>query len=329
LGVALLERSGIDPAPLLQSAGLSAVALREGKRVDVRCQIAFLEQLSRAVKDDWIGLTLAAGCDLRKLGLLYYVAASSHTLGEGLKRLERYARVGSEALALQVDRGKVCSIRTSYVGLERHRDRHQTEFLVLLAMRLCRHLAGRTFSPVAASFVHHRSENRRKANQAFGCDVEFDAYLDQVCFEAALLDAPLVGDDPFLNEVLVRVCEEALAVRRINASPFRTTVENTIIPLLPHGEASAVNVARLLGLSERTFARRLAAEGLSFGEILDELRRNLAVRYLAENLQAKEIAWLLGFQQPSSFSHACRRWTGKSPQEHKLGTLATAIPAEG
>jgi hypothetical protein len=211
---------------------------------------------------------LAAGCDLRKLGLLYYVAASSHTLGEALKRLERYARVGSEALALQVDKGKVCSIRTSYVGLERHRDRHQTEFLVLLTMRLCRHLAGRKFSPVSASFVHHRTGDLRRASQAFGCKVEFGTYLDEVCFDAALLDAPLVGNDPFLNEVLVKVCEEALAVRMINVNPFRTTIENTIIPLLPHGEASAVNVAGRLGFSERTFARRLAAE-------VSELRRNI------------------------------------------------------
>jgi len=327
LGVALLERSGIDPASLLRGAGLSAAALEDGKRVDVRCQIAFLEQLSRTFKDDWIGLTLAAGCDLRKLGLLYYVAASSRTLGEGLKRLERYARVGSEALALRVDRGNVCSIKTSYVGFERHLDRHQTEFLILIAMRLCRHLAGRAFSPVAASFVHHRAGDRRKADRAFGCRVEFGADVDEVCFDATLLDARLVGDDPFLNEVLVKACEEALAVRGTNVNPFHTTVENTIIPLLPHGEASAVNVARLLGYSERTFARRLAVEGLSFGEILDELRRNLAVRYLAENLQAKEIAWLLGFQQASSFSHACRRWTGKSPLEHRAAASAGRLTA--
>jgi len=51
----------------------------------------------------------------------------------------------------------------------------------------------------------------------------------------------------------------------------------------------------------------LADEDLSFGEILDELRRDFAVRYLKEDLQASQIAWWLGFQQPSAFSHACRR----------------------
>jgi AraC-like DNA-binding protein len=66
----------------------------------------------------------------------------------------------------------------------------------------------------------------------------------------------------------------------------------------------------------------LAAEGLSFGEILDQLRRDLAVRYLQENLQASQIAWLLGFQQPSAFSRACRRWTGKKPFRVSAGSVA-------
>jgi AraC-like DNA-binding protein len=121
-----------------------------------------------------------------------------------------------------------------------------------------------------------------------------------------------------------------VAVRTENVSPFRTVVENAIAPLLPHTEAQAKAVAKRLGLSERTFARRLAAVGLSFGEILDELRRDLAVRYLEEpNLQISQIAWLLGFRQQSAFSHACRRWTGKSPSEHRRSrnrSDAAAVP---
>jgi AraC-like DNA-binding protein len=118
-------------------------------------------------------------------------------------------------------------------------------------------------------------------------------------------------------------CEEAIAARAYNISPFRTEVENTIAPLLPHAEAQAKTVAQRMNLSERTFARRLAAEGLSFGEILDQMRRDLAVRYLQENLRASDITWRLGFQQPSAFSHACRRWTGKSPSDFRRGQVGT------
>ena len=160
-----------------------------------------------------------------------------------------------------------------------------------------------------------------------GCDVSFDANVDEMSFDATVKDLPLLGYDPYLNELMVKSCDEAIAARTSNISPFRTEVENIIAPLLPHGEAQAKTIARQLGLSERTFARRLAAEGLSFGEILDQLRRDLAVRYLGENLQASQIAWRLGFQQPSAFSHACRRWTGKTPSEFRRARVATLSSA--
>ena len=101
-----------------------------------------------------------------------------------------------------------------------------------------------------------------------------------------------------------------------NNGTFRVTVENTIAPLLPHGQAHAHIVATKLGMSERTLSRRLAEEGVTFIEILRQLKASLANRYLEdERMSISKIAWLLGFEDASSFSHACRRWTGKSPRE--------------
>ena len=175
--------------------------------------------------------------------------------------------------------------------------------------------------PLAASFVHHRSDGR-KIQRILGCEVSFDAYEDAMNFDASVMDLPLVGYDPYLNDMMVKHCEDAIADRAPNISPFRTEIENIIAPLLPHAEAQAKTVAHRLGLSERTFARRLAAEGLSFGEILDQLRRDLALRYLQERLPASQIAWLIGFNQPSAFTHACRRWTGKSPLAFQAGCMS-------
>jgi AraC-like DNA-binding protein len=320
LAVAEVKRRGIDPGPLLARAGLSAIALDHGGRVDVRSQIEFLELASRAVGDDFLGLTLAGQFDLRELGMLYYVAASSHRVGDALRRLERYVRVGNEAVIIRLHEGTTCRIKLSYSGVPRHLDRHQIEFFTLALVRLCRQLVGHKISPLGASFVHHSSGDTHRARDQLGCEVDFGATADELRFEPALLDRTLVDADPFLNRLMVEDCEQAMAPRPSNVSPFRTLVENSIAPLLPHAEASAKEVARSLGLSERTFARRLATEGLSFGAILDELRRDLAVRYLEEpGLQISQIAWLLGFHQPSALSHACHRWTGKSPLQYRRG----------
>jgi AraC-like DNA-binding protein len=114
---------------------------------------------------------------------------------------------------------------------------------------------------------------------------------------------------------LVRFCEEARS-HRPPTSTFRVAVENAVASLLPHGKAHAPRIARRLGLSPRTLGRRLAAEGLTFSSVLDRLRADLAGRYLRDkDLSISEIAWLVGYQEVSAFTHAHKRWTGKTPRE--------------
>ncbi|KSV66633.1 hypothetical protein N182_35025 [Sinorhizobium sp. GL2] len=303
---------------MLLQCGLSELDLANRKRIQTSSQIKFLGKVSRACEDDRLGFTLAKNFDLREMGMLFYVAASSRRLGDALLRIERYARVANEALTIQIRKLPDYRIGFAYTGTPRHLDRHQIEFTAAVLLRLCREIVGQNLTPLRASFVHHRSGDLRNMRGLLGCDIEFDAYADELVFDAAAAGLLLAEDDPFLNEIMVQMCEDAISIRATNASPLRTLVENTVAPLLPHAEATAKAVAKLLGLSERSLARRLAEEDLSFGGILDELRRDLAVRYLEEeNLQASQIAWLLGFQHPSSFTHAFRRWTGKSPSEFR------------
>ena len=101
-----------------------------------------------------------------------------------------------------------------------------------------------------------------------------------------------------------------------NLSSFRAVVENAAVPLLPHGKAQAAEIAGRLGMSQRTFARRLSLEGVTFSEVLESLKSYLAQRYLAdESLSISQIAWLLGYQEVSAFTHAFKRWTGRTPRE--------------
>ena len=127
LAVAELNRRGTDPGPLLARVGLSAVTLDQGRRIDVRSQIEFLELAAHAVGDDFFGLTLAEQFDLRELGMLYYVAASSHCLGDALRRLQRYARLANEALIAKLHKGSVFRLELSYANVPRHLDRQQME----------------------------------------------------------------------------------------------------------------------------------------------------------------------------------------------------------
>jgi hypothetical protein len=102
--------------------------------------------------------------------------------------------------------------------------------------------------------MHHRSGDLSRVRHQMGCQVTFDAEADEVQFDIAWLDVRLVGEDPFLNRLMMKSCEEALTIRPSNVSPFRTLVENAIAPLLPHADAQAGTVAKRIGMSKRTFA---------------------------------------------------------------------------
>jgi AraC-like DNA-binding protein len=136
-----------------------------------------------------------------------------------------------------------------------------------------------------------------------------------VIFNRSHLDLPCRSADERLLRVLKGYCEEILK-QRSETSDLKNDIEHLVATHLPSGTITNQHVARELGMSPRTLARRLDSLGTSFGQILDGVRHQLALRYLGEpNARASQIAYLLGYSEPSAFNHAFRRWTGVSPSE--------------
>jgi AraC-like DNA-binding protein len=317
LAVARLESAGVPVAPLLKRAGLTPELIdKPEERLSVQSQIRLLDEAAIALKDDCLGFTLAREFDPREIGLLYYVMASSQTLGEALKRLARYSKVTNEALVFGYREGNRLIINLSYSAVPRHSDRHQIEFCMFAALRLCRVLTGQHLVPQHFSIAHHRSGSTSEMARFVGTKVEFGADKDEFALNIETRALPVIHADNYLNDILLNYCEAALANKRGDVSQLRTKVENAISSLLPHGRVLVEDIARSLGMSERTLARKLSDEGLNFTEIFQELRRDVATRYLDDRkLHVSKIAWLLGFNEVSAFTHAFKRWTGKTPSE--------------
>jgi len=166
--------------------------------------------------------------------------------------------------------------------------------------------------------VHERARTTPELRSFFGCEIEYGSDADEVVFPEAVKSMPVVGADHHLNKLLVSYCEEALAHRQSGRTTLRSSVENAIVKLLPHGKAGAREIARRLGMSHRTLARRLSSEGLTFSAILDELKVDLAQSYLRHgDLPISQIAWLLGYREISAFTHAFKRWTGMTPRQSR------------
>src|SRR5262249_13985687 len=154
--------------------------------------------------------------DLRELGLLYYVGASSKTLGDAWRRGARYTSVVNEGLSLRYVERQAVTMAFEYVGVPRHIDRQQIEFSMTALVQLCRKLTGGEVAPTRASFTHRRHEDASELAAYFACDVEFGAPADQTIFDATFKALPIVTADRHLNELLIAYGEEALTRRSMN-----------------------------------------------------------------------------------------------------------------
>ena len=320
MACARLGEMGKDPAPVLAKAGMTTEqASNPAMRLEVRTQIRLLELAAGELQDDLLGFHLARSFDLREIGLLYYVIASSERLEDALRDAERYSRILNEGIRLRFSlQDRAATIALDYVNVDRQADRHQIEFWLVALVRMCRQVTETRLAPSQLKMRHLRSETPPEFRTFFGCDVEFGADGDAVSFAAPFAALPVAGRDDYLNELLRRYAEEALASKSPERPILRSKVEEALPGLLPHGRAVAPEVARRLGMSSRTLSRKLGEEGTSFAEILDQLRAALAKRYLDdETLPVSEIAWLLGYREVSSLTHAFKRWTGTTPRQFR------------
>ena len=325
LAYARAKEAGINVEPLLAKVCLSVEQIQDRTtRLRVQSQIAFIELVAEALQDPFLGFRLGRDFDLREIGMLHYVIGSCEFLGDALRSAVRYSRILNEGVALRFSEGDDIAIGFDYVGVARRSDRHQIESWMTTLVRAIRETTGRRIQPTRVKLTHRRNEDCTEFNAFLGVEAQFGADVDEIAFPAAIKEIRLVSADPYLNDILVTYSEEALALRRKATGPLRLAVENAVTPLLPHGRAQLGDVARRLGMGQRTLARRLAAEGTSFNEVVNDLKFDLAKRYIADsNLSISEVAWLLGYQEVSAFTHAFRRWSGTTPRQARA---ETALP---
>ena len=265
--------------------------------------------------DSAFGLHLAEQANPREVGLLFYASSAAKNIGEMLALYARYSRVVNEAVRVKLLKAKKqVVVEFNFVGVSRHHARQNAEFILAASLKAMREVSGRNIRPIRVEFVHERNSDLREFERFFGCPVEYGAMSDQWSFSNETLALPLITGDPYLLETLQPFCDEAARERNTAAGTLQAAVENEVQKLLPHGKANRQAVALALGISERTIARRLGAEGTTYEEVVDHLRRSLALQYIKEpGISLKQIAWLLGYEGSTSFSHAFARWTGGSP----------------
>ncbi len=177
LACARLDEMGKSPAVILAKVGLTREEARDPAiRLEARMQIKLLELAAEEVQDEWLGFHLARSFDLREIGLVYYVIASSERLADALRNTERYSQINNEGVRLRFSmQGGTAAIALDYVNVDRDADRHHIEFWLVTLVRICRQVTNGRLAPSRLKIKHFRNRTPAEFRAFFGVDIEFGA----------------------------------------------------------------------------------------------------------------------------------------------------------
>lgn len=297
-------RAGLDASTLLQP----------DLRISQELNNLLWERAAAAVDDNDFGLHFAEHFDLDAFHVLGHLAASSDTLGQAIERIVAFSRLLHDAGRTELEvHGGEARVFPGCRGLPEPPPRHVADFSAASVVLLARMITGQPCTPLAVHFNHSPPPSTREHLRIFGVMPSWKAAETVVVLPAAALALPIKDARPAVSLWLQGYARELLA--RLPADDSLVAkVTRAIVTGIPRGAAEIGPVAAQLGLTPRTLQRRLAALSTSFAALGDEARRLSAEQYLRdERLPLAEVAFLLGFQEPSAFHKAFRRWTGTTP----------------
>ena len=320
--LARLEELGIRAEDVVREAGLPSAWLREERLLlDTDQLFAFWRAVGEVSGDPLLGLRLGGEDVIDRYDPVGLAVLSSSCFRDAIERAGRYKQLMCPEEIRLVGRGREYRLQFRF-PLKR-------ELVPTVLQDLCfawivalgRRGTGQALSPLRVE-LSRASVDRRAYEAHFGCRVELDAGADSLVFDASDLDRPFQTHNAELLAMIAPQLDAELADRRAEATAA-DRAKVTVKRLLAGRRPDLRDVARELGVSTRTLQRRLADAGLTFQQILEGARRELAHHYLLHSaLDLTETAYVLGYEDASSFFRAFHQWEGDSPgrwrEQHRL-----------
>lgn len=318
----MLERRGIDPAPLYREAGLDPESLDDPlvRYPGNEARLVWM-RVSEMLDDPAFGLTIAEvwqPSDFHALGCAFMASA---TLRDAMYRLVRYHAVVYDSISYSLaerDDRAILTYSSEFGELGEPAILEDTRWAVVLDA--CREVYGAELHPLEVTFWHPEPAYAMdEFNAYFRCPLRFGEPVASMTFPAEVLDRPLPASNRELALALDRTLGDYVANLQCDDIVSRT--KSVISDNLTSGDFTIEAVAARLSMSSRNLQRKLAEEGTIYRKIVDAVRQELAESYLTDaSFTLAEIGYLVGFSSQAAFSRAYKRWTGLTPQSFRGGT---------
>ena len=268
--------------------------------------------------DPALGIHVAESLEPGTFDVIEFVTRYSVTFGEAIKRICRYYPLIHDAARPVLERsGNRWSWDYRLFG-ELPLPRVIAEYALGAWLTISRKHVRGVLDPVEVHFVHKHKENIGEYERFFRAPIRLGADKNALIFANQALELP----HKEANEALCKILDnhiQRLLDRLPKGKSFYQRVRESIAAELTAGDPSAAGIARKLRVSPRTLRRRMSEEGITFRQVTESLRRDLALMYLKEeSLSINEVGALLGFADTSAFHKAFKRWTRQTPADYRL-----------
>jgi len=319
---------GCEPRELFRRAGLDLDAmLRPGARYPMRAVVRLWHEARVETGDPCIGLIAGQKLKPPALHALGMSWISSPTLLDGLRRMQRYARIANSALRVDlVETDEAVTVTLAVDTADVQPADEAIDSALAVVLKMCRSMTDAHFAPRRVMFQHADNGHISQYIDYFACPVGFGAAQNALELERATLEQPLPAgnlDVAYHND---RLAERYLAT--LDPDRVQDKVRALLLTLLPSGESGQDVVAARLHRSVSALQRQLGTEGVTYRQILEETRAALARELIRERRYSlSQIAYLLGFADQANFSRAFKRWTGESPGRFRAAGSPQAAAA--
>jgi AraC-like DNA-binding protein len=313
----ILELYNIDPEHLFQETSLNPELMKQsGGRYRIDNIDHVWRKAAEAIDDPCFGLKAAEVWHPSNLGALGYAMLASNSLRTSLERLVRYLGFLSDEDVMELDETEE-GLRLTLVLSQRNVDKsEQNDAAFALILSMCRLNYIEDLAPVSVTLIHPKPTCSARFFEYFLSPVIFEAPTYSLTLPIEAVDKILPGSHPQLAELNDQIMINYLA--KLDQDHITQKAKATIVDQLPSGSVTDETVARSLYMSSRKLQRQLKRAGTTFNTLLNEVRQELAQKYLREeDTSMTEIAFLLGFSESSAFSRAFRRWMGVSPTAYR------------
>ncbi|GGH41334.1 transcriptional regulator, AraC family [Cribrihabitans marinus] len=312
---------GIDAGAMLASVGIDPEGPWDPRQmVPAERYYAMLERMAGQVDVTDLPVRTGASMRLDEYGALGLAFKAATTLGASYARVERYARLWTSVVEYEL---RPAAGGTLFI-LHRTGDRClgmrlSNEATLASAVSIARQVCPVPLAPVEVLVRHPAPRSIAAHEDSFGCPVRFGADLDAILYADETLARPNILGDEGISRYLISQLDVELS--EITREPALVAqAKAAIAQALSEGAPKMAEIARGLGLSARSFHRRLSEHGMSFQSLTEETRRDLAEGLLRDERHSlAEIAFLTGFSEQSAFTRAFKRWMGTTPATYRKG----------